>query len=503
HMALDSGELACACGTLIEDLLGSVRWRVRFGNSSNEDTDLFFGGTGATIEPQQQTGDGSLSGRNRVDLRFRDEVIGALTHDGPPVADRDTARMLGAHLGAAGVNLRLWTRAEEESRERRLGHEMLGDISALLGSFDIEFVLARSLEHVLRIVGSDVGSVMLWDGCLFSDPVVLGLPEEVTAAIRLEGEPVAELVAKAGQSLVVSDPDLSGLPEEFSSINLQVLLAIPLMSGNRAVAVMQTANPRFCTPGSPYLEAAEEICQLSAIAVENAALHKEVVQRERMATIGQVMAGLSHDIKNMLHTMNAGYYLLRMGIDGGDMSNVSEAYPILGSAMQRISGLVMDMLDYSKNRTPARSPVALNALGEEIVSGMKPVAEDGEVTLEHRLDPAMEMIAADSNAIFRCLSNLVTNAVQAVEKGGRVEVRTEWRDGEPMASIVVEDDGPGIPEEDRGRIFDALFSTKGSKGTGFGLAVTKKIVEEHGGRIDLDSELGRGTTFTICLPKEA
>lgn len=498
HVALDQREMAPVCGEIIEQLLGAVPWQVGLGDSSGSGTQACFGGVGRSVDTAPKEHSGA-----RVELCFRDETIGELLIGCERVPEGTAWSVFEAHLGAALSKLQLWIQAEDEALERRLGHEMLGDMSALVGSFDVEYVLARSLEQVLKVVGSEVGSVMLWDGHRFATSVVLGLPEEVTRAIRLDGKPVAEAVAQVGEPLLLRDPDLSGVPQELARVDLSMLLLIPLTSGGRVVGVLSTANPSFDSSGSVKIEAAEEICRLAAVAVENAFLHRELLQQERMATIGQVMAGLSHDIKNMLQTMHGGYYLLQMGVDNADMECVGESYPILRSGMDRISDLVMSMLDYSKSRTPAREPMDMNALGEEIVTASGVTAAERDVTVTLQADEDMKEIPADSASIFRCLSNLVTNAVEAVEEGGHVEVRTRWSEGRPMAEVSVTDDGPGIPEEDRERIFDALFTTKGSKGTGLGLATTKKIVEEHGGQVLLESEPGRGTTFTILLPKEA
>jgi signal transduction histidine kinase len=503
HTALDMNELACALGGMIESLAGPVPWRVRLGNLPGGSRESDLCGMGEAAGANLPINIGNLAQGSVFEMRFRDEAVGELVVGLPDLAGAPPWSDLADHVAAAVVKLQLWNQAEEESCQRRLAEEVLGDVSAVIGSFDLEYVLARSLEQVLRVVGSEVGSVMRWDGQRFSTSVVLGLPEEVTGAIQLEGKPVAELVARAGEPLILENPEIGKLPEALESVHLNILLAIPLVSGQRVVGVLQTVNPSFTDATSPAFAAAQGICRLAAVAVENALLHQETVQQERMATIGLVMAGLSHDIKNMLNSMKTGYYLLQMGVDGQDMECIAESFPIIGSSMQRISGFVMDMLDYSKSRKPQRSPMHLNALAEEIVGAMGPVAADKDVKLVHQLDADMDTIPADSNAIFRCLSNLVTNAVEAVEKGGEVTVRTEWSNDDAYAALIVEDNGSGIPDEDQEKIFDALFSSKGSKGTGLGLAVTKKIVEEHGGEIGLDSELGRGTTFSIRLPKEA
>jgi signal transduction histidine kinase len=116
------------------------------------------------------------------------------------------------------------------------------------------------------------------------------------------------------------------------------------------------------------------------------------------------------------------------------------------------------------------------------------------------LDPRLPKIQADPQGIHRCLLNLLTNAIDALdEDGGEVKISTQSQ-GENEVLITVEDNGAGIPEKIRQRIFDVFFSTKGSQGTGLGLAVTKKIIEEHGGAIEAESTPGQGSKLTIKLP---
>lgn len=495
HASLDEGELAVAIGQAVEAIAGPVPWRLhRMG--ADDDRVPLLGGVGAA--PQDSFPD-APSGAAVV-LRFRGEPVGALHLGG--TADPETLELFADHLAVALVKLALWNEAEEESRRRLIDREVLRSISAVVGSFDVEYVLARAVEQVLKVVGSDVGSVLQWDGHRFVTSVSLGLPEKLTRAIRVDGKPVGEVVAEVGEPLLLQDPDLSEVPPESAGADLERLLVLPLVSRTRVVGVMQVANPALDAGDPSKLEAAQEICQLAATAVENALLHREVVQRERLATIGQVMAGLSHDIKNMLQSMRGARFLLEQGIQRDDLEAVRRAYPLFSAALDRISAFTLDMLDYSKSRVPTRDEQDLNVLVTEIATAMQPAASAKSVDTRLELDEAMEPVPVDSTGIYRCLSNLITNAVEAVPAGGAVEMRTVWRPDDPMIEIRVTDNGPGVKPEDREHVFDALYTTKGSKGTGLGLAVTKKIVEEHGGEIRLDSGDGTGAVFTILLPKK-
>jgi signal transduction histidine kinase len=162
--------------------------------------------------------------------------------------------------------------------------------------------------------------------------------------------------------------------------------------------------------------------------------------------------------------------------------------------------MVEDMVSYSKERKLEVVPTSLNQLVELVTARLAARAREEGVVLSTELSPEAEEVPLDAPSIDRALTNLLTNALDALgDGGGNVTARTEVQGDE--VCLEVRDDGCGIPAENVDHIFDLLFSTKGSKGTGFGLAVTKKIAEEHGGRVECESELGVGTSFRLRLPR--
>jgi signal transduction histidine kinase len=158
------------------------------------------------------------------------------------------------------------------------------------------------------------------------------------------------------------------------------------------------------------------------------------------------------------------------------------------------------MLAYSKERKPDIQPCHINEVCKEAAELCHDRIKTKHGKLHLDLDPKLPRILADPQGIHRCLLNLLTNAIDALdEEGGEVKISTE-KQGESEVLITVEDNGSGIPDEICQRIFDVFFSTKGSQGTGLGLAVTKKIIEEHGGSIEVQSKEEQGTKFSIQLP---
>jgi signal transduction histidine kinase len=177
------------------------------------------------------------------------------------------------------------------------------------------------------------------------------------------------------------------------------------------------------------------------------------------------------------------------------------AWNIVKHGHESIASLVQDMVNYSKPREPEWKLTDVNQVALAAMAFAQEYAKDKNVQITEMLDPTIGPFYLDPQPVERCILNLLTNAVDAVAKeGGVVSVQTQVDDERRAVRIVVQDNGEGIPPEHRERVFDLLFSTKGHRGTGFGLAITKKIVEEHSGHVWFTSEVDAGTTFTIELP---
>jgi signal transduction histidine kinase len=165
----------------------------------------------------------------------------------------------------------------------------------------------------------------------------------------------------------------------------------------------------------------------------------------------------------------------------------------------------MDLLSYSKEREPELAVCSPNAIADEVCDLVRERAAQGGVELLRELDPAVGTVCMDPQTIHTCLLNLVSNALDAClwdepgAKRWRVIVRTALEPGHRLRVEVV-DNGSGMTDEVKAKLFTSFFSTKGHQGTGLGLLVTRKLVEEHGGTIEVRSALGQGTTFTMRLP---
>jgi signal transduction histidine kinase len=232
---------------------------------------------------------------------------------------------------------------------------------------------------------------------------------------------------------------------------------------------------------------------------------KKLVRAELMAAVGQTVAGLAHAIKNIASGLRGGVFVLEKGIELKNSQYLRQGWDMVKGDVTRIENLTLDLLNYSKEREPNYKICNPNKPAKEVFDLMLPRAQRYGVALELDIDESLLDAWFDPDGIHRCLLNLVTNAIDACtdieanQKDGKVVLRSLKSEG-GMLEYQVVDNGCSMDEDTRARIFQGFFSTKGTKGTGLGLMITKKIIDEHGGVIELGSDKEKETKFIIRLP---
>jgi len=284
-------------------------------------------------------------------------------------------------------------------------------------------------------------------------------------------------------------------------LGIRSMMIAPLVSREQVLGAVHVDSIRGIRE---FRQADLELLSVAACQVANclanARLHEQVVASERLAAIGQTLAGLTHCIKNILQGIRGGAFILDKGLDKGNLDRVRSGWEMVRRNNAFMEELVYDLLTYSKERKPELAPTDVNAQCGEICELARERAKRNDVALVFEPDPALTTAEIDSKGVRRCLLNLVMNAIDACGEDGRVTVSTAAAGDDDLFRIAIRDNGCGMSKETLAKLFTAFFSTKGSKGTGLGLPVTQKIIEEHGGRIDVESTEGEGTTFTLCLP---
>ena len=234
-------------------------------------------------------------------------------------------------------------------------------------------------------------------------------------------------------------------------------------------------------------------------------LENAKLEAERMAAVGQTVSGLAHGVKNLVTALEGGMYMLSSGMNTGKAERIAQGMDMLQRNIERIGTFVKTFLSFARGReikVKINNPVEV---AKEVVELYRVRAAEQHVVLELEADAGIAPAPIDYESMHESLTNLVGNAIDAcmmsAEKEDKfVKVRVFETDG--IISYEVTDNGCGMDYAIKQKVFTNFFTTKGQGGTGLGLLMTKKIVQEHGGYMEMESEFGQGTTFRICLPRE-
>ncbi|MDZ4658801.1 MAG: ATP-binding protein [Bythopirellula sp.] len=456
-----------------------------------------------------------------------------------PRADSNDGSRIVAALSHSGNSDWLLPDARDSSspwiaRARSNLQIMYRTALAVSHTMDIDQLLARIMEMIFEWVDADRGCIMLYD--TETDQLVpkvrrhrRGIRSDEKISIS---KTILDFVTERNEGVLTSnagddkrwDPTAS-----IVSMGVREAICVPMQGRYNVVGVIYidtSITPQRMLMNSGKLDQFTEehlrlmiaIAHQAALAVEDTSYYKAMLQAERLAAVGQTIASLSHHIKNILQGVRGGSYLIELGLaDHGKAASKGEhdeavaskavdtirkGWGIVERNQERISALVMDMLTFSKEREPEPRAADLNELLKDVTELMQVHATELGVKLESHVDPAIPILMFDPEAMHRALLNVVTNAIDACDEveGGTVVVSSQYDPEEKLARLVVSDNGAGIAPDDLDSIFHVFVSRKGGRGTGLGLPVSRKILEEHGGQITVTSEPGRGSSFTLELP---
>ena len=256
-----------------------------------------------------------------------------------------------------------------------------------------------------------------------------------------------------------------------------------------------------------YTYAPDQLRLLTAIglqaglAIQNSKLFQQGLQAERLAAVGETTAALSHSIKNILQALRGGADVVEMGFKSANLVQAGKGWRIVDRNLQKIFNLTMNLLAYSRPREPRMVNVQARKIIDECLELVAAGANEKGVMAISEVDKDMPPVPLDPDGMHQVILNLLSNALDAVEaKTGLIRVVAKYL--EPTSELVIEvvDNGVGIPPSMMKHMFELFHSTKGNRGTGLGLAVARKIVEEHEGTISVKSKQGEGSTFTVRIP---
>ena len=284
-------------------------------------------------------------------------------------------------------------------------------------------------------------------------------------------------------------------------LGLRSIICVPIISRDTIHGILHLdCSMTRHTYTQEQLRLVVAIGRLAGMAIDNFRFQESRMKTERLAAAGEAVAFLSHHIRNILQGMQGGAEVVELGMKKENVDFMRSGWALMRRNLDRIYLLAMNMLTFSKDRRPRIEAFQLNQIVDDVILLVRARADEKHVTLQAELGE-LPPIPLDPEGVHQVAHNIVINAIDAVsDRGGRVKVRTHYDSDSGMVVLSISDNGPGIPPDDQGKVFETFYSSKGHGGTGLGLAAARKIVDELRGRIELESAVGKGTTFFVCLP---
>jgi len=427
------------------------------------------------------------------------------------------SQMLRMHLEDTERTLRSQLDAENRARQLASLNELSRALTSSLERSEVYEALYTQIHKSFELEAFAVG---FYD--FHAHQVKFGfvrsrertLPDYVRSA----SAPIISRLLHATAPVVLDDnrnrDAIEGLSPGRELAGAAGVTAVPLTLGERTMGFI-VLGPRHLlseqdlglvsTMASQVAVALDKTQLFESLQMQMAALEQtqlQLLQSAKLATMGELAAFIAHEINNPL-TSVLGYASLILSETAPSDPKRSDLEVIEKEAL-RARAIVRDLLGYARQTDSVMEATQVNAAIESVLPLARRRAEMHHVTISSRLDPNLPSISADVSQLKQVFINILNNAIDAMPQGGEVEVPTRkvTTDGiGPHVEIAFQDHGVGIPTEHLSKIFDPFFTTKeAGKGTGLGLPITKRIVERHGGSIDVTSEEGRGTRFTIQLP---
>jgi signal transduction histidine kinase/pSer/pThr/pTyr-binding forkhead associated (FHA) protein len=375
---------------------------------------------------------------------------------------------------------------------------------------DVDELLGRLLDLTMRSTDADEGVVLLADEETGewmprvrrtksqSSPMV---PFSRTIVDYIRRERVGVLATDAG----TDDRFVGG--ESIVRQGIREVIAVP-MKGRREVvgailvetiaSAVREPSLRSSKFSDDHLTLASALAHQAALAVEETRYYKALLHTEKLAAVGTAIASLSHDIKNIMHGVRFGSDLVRRGLAGNDPELLKTGWRLVERNQIRIDDLIQDMLNYSKDREPALESIDLAKLVSEVMDEIRQRLGESNVSITFESCEIPDLMF-DPVGLHRAILNVITNAVDAVKDSPDPGIiLTLHRPDDRAVELIVSDTGPGVPAEMKEEIFKPFVSSKGNRGTGLGLPVSRKILREHGG--DLTAEDGPGGRFVFRIP---
>ena len=388
---------------------------------------------------------------------------------------------------------------------------------AISRTVDLDDLLRQVLDLIFQWIACDRGCILMIDDVTSHlTPTHTRSRKQNLVNSRLEiSRTILDYVVSRKEGVLTSnaqDDSRWNNVQSIVNLGIQEAICVPMLGRYGLVGAIYidtsmspgqyTERGQVSSFNEDHLKLLFAIASQAALAVEDTQFYRAMLQSERLAAMGQTIANLSHHVKNILQGVRGGSYLIEDGLRKEDFDVVRKGWGMVERNQDRISNLVMDMLSFSKERQPELVETDLGQTISDVVELMQSRANELKVQLKWQDPQDLRAVSFDPEAIHRAILNVVTNAIDAAgsRELGIVEITAVADLAKKQIAVCVSDNGEGIAAQDRDRIFSPFESKKGARGTGLGLPVSRKILREHGGDVDVDSTPGHGTTFILHWP---
>lgn len=457
-----------------------------------------------------------------VPMKIHATVIGVLnvesgTRNHFTATDHYLLHTLANQTAVALQNARLYMQTQRNTRE--LG-TLISATHALAANLDLNTVLQQTLVQINTLLDAEDASVLLYDSTS-ADLVFAAVANSHTSHllfgqhVSLDAGVVGWVMQHKTSAIVENaqqDPRFYRDIDVLTDVTTRSLLAVPLIARDRAIGVIEVVNKVDGTFNTHDREILEALASSAAIAIDNARLYQELVDQlqmlqatqvklihsEKMGALGRLIASISHEINNPLQSIQGCLTLAKEELEGPIRPEKMERYlDIAEDEIERIATIVRRVRDFYRPSGHEHAPTDIHQTLESVLELSGKELQHSYINVERIWDPAVPQIIANADHLKQVFLNLVINAIDAMPKGGNLSIRTIL-DYENV-SIEFADTGIGMPPEIQARLFEPFFTTK-AYGSGLGLSISYGIIQEHKGQILVQSEVGKGTTFTIILP---
>jgi signal transduction histidine kinase/putative methionine-R-sulfoxide reductase with GAF domain len=403
------------------------------------------------------------------------------------------------------------------------------DNSGLMETLDVDEILRLVLEGVTKNIGFDRARLYLVNEKrnVLECKMAVGIDEERIKGITLRLDPEESVVARSvfeKQPFIIPDASKDSrvnpiLKEKF---NLHSLVVIPLLAKEKTLGAIAAD---FVEPNKNItkeaLESVMAFAQQAGLAIHNAFMYQELktfsrqmeekiqkttadlkkaeaqlIRSEKLAALGQLAAGIAHEIRNPLTSINILIHSLTENLP--TKISCREDLKVIEEEILRINEIVDQFLRFARPASPLFEKMDLLPIFEEILQLLRPQMERGKITVKKEFEP-LPLITVDKEQIKQVILNLLMNAIQAMPAGGELSIKGRFSKDGYWVELTIQDSGLGIPPEDMDKLFNPFFSTK-EGGMGLGLSIAHRIIDQHHGKIEVESHPGNGTLFTISLP---